>query len=81
MVGNHGMITQARITNEIRSVDFWLDHAASRIPAIKGLLQSGALQLSLFDQRDMAASITTPDFPDERLVVCRNPDTGRRAQP
>ena len=39
----------------------------------KALLQSGALQLSLFDQRDMA-SITTPDFPDERLVVCRNPD-------
>jgi hypothetical protein len=31
------------------------------------------LQLSLFDQRDIA-SITSPDFPDERLVVCRNPD-------
>jgi hypothetical protein len=36
-------------------------------------MQSGALQLSLFDQRDMA-SITAPDFPGERLVVCRNPD-------
>jgi hypothetical protein len=36
-------------------------------------MQSGALQLSLFDQRDMA-SITSPDFPGERLIVCRNPD-------
>ena len=36
-------------------------------------MQSGALQLSLFDERDMA-SITAPDFPGERLVVCRNPD-------
>jgi hypothetical protein len=72
MVGDRGMITQARITNEIRSVGLdWI--TALRAPTIKGLLQSGALQLSLFDQRDMA-SITTPDFPDERLVVCRNPD-------
>jgi hypothetical protein len=72
MVGDRGMITQARITNEIRSVGLdWI--TALRAPAIKGLLQSGALQLSLFDQRDMA-SITTPDLPDERLVVCRNPD-------
>ena len=44
-----------------------------RAPAIKDLLNSGALQLTLFDQRDMA-SITSPDFPGERLIVCRNPD-------
>ena len=72
MVGDRGMITQARITDEIKSAGLdWI--TALRAPAIKGLLQSGALQLSLFDQRDMA-SITTSDFPDERLVVCRNPD-------
>jgi hypothetical protein len=72
MVGDRGMITQARITDEIKSAGLdWI--TALRAPAIKGLLQSGVLQLSLFDQRDMA-SITTPDFPDERLVVCRNPD-------
>ena len=41
--------------------------------AIQELVKGGALQLSLFDQRDMAA-ITSPDFPDERLIVCRNPD-------
>jgi hypothetical protein len=72
MVGDRGMITQARITDEIKSAGLdWI--TALRAPAIKGLLQSGALQLSLFDQRDMA-SITTPAFPNERLVVCRNPD-------
>src|SRR3954463_12685222 len=72
MVGDRGMITQARITDEIKSAGLdWI--TALRAPAIKGLLQSGALQLSLFDQRDMA-SITAPDFPGERLVVCRNPD-------
>jgi len=72
MVGDRGTITQARITDEIKSAGLdWI--TALRAPAIKWLLQSGALQLSLFDQRDMA-SITKPDFPDERLVVCRNPD-------
>ncbi len=53
LVGDRGMVTQARITEDIK--------------------EGGALQLSLFDQRDMA-SITAPDFPGERLVVCRNPD-------
>ncbi len=81
LVGDRGMITQARITEDIESSGLdWI--TALRAPAIKALLESGALQLSLFDQRDMA-SITSPDFPDERLVVCRNPDlaakrTGKR---
>ena len=72
LVGDRGMITQARITEDIKSAGLdWI--TALRAPAIKELLNSGALQLSLFDQRDMA-SITSPDFPGERLVVCRNPD-------
>src|ERR1700678_587624 len=72
LVGDRGMITQARITEDIKSAGLdWI--TALRAPAIKQLLNSGALQLSLFDQRDMA-SITSPDFPGERLVVCRNPD-------
>ena len=72
LVGDRGMITQARITEDIKAAGLdWI--TALRAPAIKGLLQGGALQLSLFDQRDMA-SITAPDFPGERLVVCRNPD-------
>jgi hypothetical protein len=72
LVGDRGMITEARITEDIKAAGLdWI--TALRGPAIKDLLNSGALQLTLFDQRDMA-SITTPDFPGERLVVCRNPD-------
>ena len=72
LVGDRGMITQARITEDIKSAGLdWI--TSLRAPAIKELVEGGALQLSLFDQRDMA-SITAPDFPGERLVVCRNPD-------
>ncbi len=72
LVGDRGMITQARITEDIKSAGLdWI--SSLRAPAIKTLVESGTLQLSLFDQRDMA-SITAPDFPNERLVVCRNPD-------
>jgi len=72
LVGDRGMITQARITEDIRTAGLdWI--TSLRAPAIKELMAGGALQLSLFDQRDMA-SITSPDFPGERLVVCRNPD-------
>ena len=79
MVGDRGMITQARITDEIKSAGLdWI--TALRAPAIKGLLQSGALQLSLFDQRDMA-SITTPDFPRRAPGGLSQSRSGRRAQP
>jgi hypothetical protein len=72
LVGDRGMITQARITEEVRDAGLdWI--TALRAPAIKQLLEGGHLQLSLFDERDMA-SITAPEFPGERLVVCRNPD-------
>jgi transposase len=72
LVGDRGMITQARITEDIKSAGLdWI--TALRGPAIKELLNSGVLQLTLFDTRDLA-SITSPDFPGERLVVCRNPD-------
>lgn len=43
-----------------------------RAPAIKTLVEAGDLQLSLFDERDLG-EITSPDYPGERLVVCRNP--------
>jgi transposase len=72
LVGDRGMITEARITEDLKSAGLdWI--TALRAPAIKDLLNSGTLQLTLFDQRDMA-SITAPDFPGERLIVCRNPD-------
>jgi hypothetical protein len=69
---DRGLITAARISEDIKSAGLdWI--TALRAPAIKELLNSGILQLTLFDQRDMA-TITSPDFPGERLVVCRNPD-------
>src|SRR5271155_6256580 len=72
LVGDRGMITEARITEDVKSAGLdWI--TALRAPAIKTLVDSGRLQLSLFDQRDMA-SITSPDFPGERLIVCRNPE-------
>jgi Transposase DDE domain len=70
LVGDRGMITQARITEDLTAAGLdWI--TALRAPAIKALRQAGALQMSLFDDRDMAA-ITAPDFPGERLIVCRN---------
>ena len=75
MVGDRGMITQARLDAEIAPAGLdWI--TALRAPAIRALAESGALQMSLFDERDMAA-ITSPDYPGERLVVCRNPDLAR----
>ena len=72
LVGDRGMITQARIGEDVKAAGLdWI--TALRAPAIKDLVKGGALQLSLFDERDMA-SITSPDFPGERLIVCRNPD-------
>ena len=72
LVGDRGMITQARLSEDVRTAGLgWI--TALRAPAIKDLVKGGALQLTLFDERDMA-SITSPDFPGERLIVCRNPD-------
>lgn len=72
LVGDRGMITEARISDDVKPAGLdWI--TALRAPAIKALCESGALQLSLFDERDMAR-ITTPEFPGERLIVCRNPD-------
>jgi len=70
LVGDRGMITQARITEGLSNAGVdWI--TALRAPAIKALRDAGALQMSLFDERDMA-SVTSPDFPGERLIVCRN---------
>ena len=71
LVGDRGMITQARIETELRPHGLdWI--TALRAPQIRGLVEGGALQLSLFDERDMAA-VSSPDYPGERLIVCRNP--------
>src|SRR5437899_10031156 len=72
MVGDRGVLTSARIEQTLRPAGLdWI--TALRAPAIKQLAaEGGPLQLSLFDDRDMA-EITSPDYPGERLVVCKNP--------
>jgi hypothetical protein len=79
MVGDRGMITSARIQalNQLEDgtqrPDAYGWITALRAPAIKKLMaDDGPLQLSLFDQQDLA-EITSDDFPGERLVACRNP--------
>lgn len=71
LVGDRGMITQARIAADLKPAGLdWL--TALRAPAIQALAESGPLQLSLFDDRDLG-EIQSPDYPGERLIVCRNP--------
>ncbi len=76
LVGDRGMITQARIDAELKPAGLdWI--TALRSSSIRELLDAGAFQLDLFDERDMAA-ISSPDYPGERLMVCRNPELARR---
>jgi transposase len=71
-VGDRGMITQARIEQDLRGVQGLEWITTLRAPQIRALVRSGSLQLSLFDERDLA-EITDPAYPGERLVACRNP--------
>ena len=72
LVGDRGMITSARIREDLQSVDGldWI--SALRNAQIRKLVDAGSLQLSLFDQRDLAEFID-PAFPGERLIACHNP--------
>jgi Transposase DDE domain len=80
MVGDRGMITTARI-KDLRELDGMAWITCLRHPAIKKLMaDDGPLQLSLFDQQDLA-EITSGDFPGERLIACRNPfEAAKRAR-
>jgi transposase len=72
LVGDRGLLTEARIRDELKPVEGLAWITALRAAAVQQLVSTGALQLSLFDQRDLA-QITSPDYPGERLVVCKNP--------
>ena len=71
-VGDRGMITQARIREDLKHREGldWI--SALRAPQIKKLVEQSAIQLSLFDEQNLA-SITSEDYPGERLIACRNP--------
>jgi len=72
LVGDRGMLTQKRIEEDLRPHEGldWI--TALRTPQIQKLASEGLVQLSLFDERDLA-EITHPDYPGERLILCRNP--------
>jgi hypothetical protein len=70
LVGDRGMLTQARIAGLRAEGLGWI--SSLRAPAIAELARAGTLQLGLFDERGLA-EITDPAYPGERLVVCRNP--------
>jgi len=75
LVGDRGMITSARIRETVKPAGFdWI--SCLRSAQIQDLAKAGPLQLSLFDERDLA-EISAPEYPGERLVVCRNPDLAR----
>jgi hypothetical protein len=71
LVGDRGMLTAARLREDVRPAGLdWI--TALRAPQVKALVRGGDLQLTLFDVQDLA-EITSPDFPGERLVACKNP--------
>jgi transposase len=72
LVGDRGMLTDARLREDIRPQESLSWITALRAPAIRQLVERGSLQLSLFDERDLA-EIADPEYPSERLIVCRNP--------
>lgn len=76
LVGDRGMLTQTQIDKfkEYPGIG-WI--SALRSDSIRELVKENHLQMSLFDQLDLA-EISSPDFPDERLIVCYNPILAER---
>ena len=71
LAGDRGMLTAARLREDVAPAGLdWI--TALRAPQVKKLVRGGDLQLTLFDTQDLA-EITSPDFPGERLVACKNP--------
>jgi hypothetical protein len=72
LVGDRGMLTSARIREDLKPQEGLLWISALKSVQIQQLVQGGALQLSLFDQQDLA-EIQHPSYTGERLIACRNP--------
>ena len=71
LVTDRGILTQVQI-DKVRKVEGFDWITALRFPSIAKLREQGAIQSSLFDAKNLA-EITSPDYPGERLIVCRNP--------
>jgi transposase len=73
LVGDRGMLTEKRIEQELRPHEGLEWVTALRAPQIQKLVSEGAVQLSFFDEHDLAEVSGHPDYPGERLIFCRNP--------
>ena len=73
LVGNRGMLTAARIREDLQGVDGLRWITTLRAPTLRKLVNAGAVTPSFFDERDLAEMITSEEFPGERLIVCRKP--------
>ncbi len=73
LVSDRGMVTKANLEALAQADIGWI--TALKAPQVKALAKNGALPLSLFEERNLA-EITDPAYPDERLIVCRNPLIG-----
>ena len=72
LVGDRGMLTGARIREDLKGIDGMRWITTLRAPTIRKLIKAGQVAQTMFDERDLA-EISSPDFPGERLIVCRNP--------
>jgi hypothetical protein len=73
LVGDRGMLTEARLRQDIDPVEGldWI--TALRAPAIAALVEAGRVDMSLFDQQDLAEVAWPEAYPGQRLIICRNP--------
>ena len=76
LVGDRGMLTGARIREDLQGIDGMRWITTLRAPTIRKLIAAGHVSQSLFDERDLA-EISSPEFPGERLIVCPQPGVGR----
>jgi transposase len=76
LVGDRGMISQKQI-DQMKPLDGVAWITALRTERIKGLVECGAIQIGLFDEKNLF-EITHEDYPGERLVACRNPELAKR---
>ena len=72
LVGDRGMLTGARIREDLDGIDGLRWITTLRAPTIRKLIAAGQVAQTMFDERDLA-EISSPEFPGERLIVCRNP--------
>lgn len=72
LVGDRGMLTKKRIDEDLRGIEGLDWVTALRADSIKKLARQGVVEMSLFDTQDLA-EVRSPDYPEERLIVCRNP--------